>query len=262
MSRPTAKDPTAAVIAFLAVAATWKDVEGRLRALRRFLEANRHQEFAVSRRLVEMLANHPAPATHANARVIAQAREDMEAIVQDKAVVERWADYRSAFDRASRAYREIYGQAHDRIRQEVEEAVAAIRGGEAYAQAPGEHRDRVVDTVFGPGRVCHYAQVNVGFAAQLIEAAGRRSLTSLDQARVALPGYCAQVEAELRQLAAPPPDPDEKVFEWRTNTDLTGRRFATEREVDEAFAQEATKLQRSAEALQARIRAGFTVVVK
>ena len=258
----TAKDPTAAVIAFLAVAATWKEVDERLRALQRFLEANRHQEFAVSRRLVEMIANHPAPETHLNARVIAQAREDMDAIVRVKAVVERWADYQKALDQAGRAYREIYRRAYDETRQEVERAVVAIRGGEAYARAPGEQRDRVVDAVFGPGRVCHYPQVDVGSAAQLIEAAGRRSLTSLDQARVALPGYCAQVEAELRQLAAPPPDPDEKVFEWRTSYDLTGRRFATEREVDEAFAQETTKLQRSAEELKARIRAGFTVVVK
>ena len=160
--------------------------------------------------------------------------------------------------RTARSYRRAY----DEIRQEVGRAVAAIRGGEAYAQAPDEHRDRVVDAVFGPGRVCHYAQVDVGSAAQLIEAAGRRSLTSLDQAGVALPGYCAQVEVELRQLAAPPPDPDEKVFEWRTSYDLTGRRFATEREVDEAFEQEATNLQRSAEELKARIREGFTVVVK
>ena len=258
----TAKDPTAAVIAFLAVAATWKEVDERLRALQRFLEANRHQEFAVSRRLVEMIANHPAPETHLNARVIAQAREDMDAIVRVKAVVERWADYQKALDQAGRAYREIYRRAYDETRQEVERAVVAIRGGEAYARAPGEQRDRVVDAVFGPGRVCHYPHVDVGSAAQLIEAAGRRSLTSLDQARVALPGYCAQVEAELRQLAAPPPDPDEKVFEWRTSYDLTGRRFATEREVDEAFAQETTKLQRSAEELKARIRAGFTVVVK
>ncbi len=258
----TAKNPTAAVIAFLAVAATWKEVNERLRALQRFLEANRHQEFAVSRRLVELIANHPAPETRPSTRVIARAREDMEAIVRDKGVVERWADYRSAFDQASRAYRDIYGQAHDRIRQEVDKAVAAIRGGEAYARAPGEQRDRVVDAVFGSGGACHYPQVDVGSAAQLIEAAGRRSLTSLDQARVALPGYCARVEAELRQLAAPPPDPGEKVFEWRTSYNLTGRRFATEREVDEAFAQETTKLQRSAEALKARIRAGFTVVVK
>ena len=135
-------------------------------------------------------------------------------------------------------------------------------GEEAYAQAPEEHRDPVVGAVFGPGRVCHYAQVDVGSNAQLIEAAERRSLTSLGQARVALPGYCAQVEAELRKLAAPPPKPDEKVFEWRTDHDLTGRRFATEQEVDEAFAQATKKLQRSAEALKARIREGFTVVVK
>ena len=258
----TAKDPTAAVIAFLAVAATWKEVNERLRALQRFLEANRHHEFAVSRRLVELIANHPAPETHPNAQVIAHAREDMDVIVQDKAVVERWADYQKGSDQACRAYREIYRRAYDETRQEVEGAVAVIRGGEAYARAPGEQRDRVVDAVFGPGRVCHYPQVDVGSAAQLIEAAGRRSLTSLDQARVALPGYCAQVEAELRQLAAPPLDPDEKVFEWRTSYDLTGRRFVTEREVDEAFAQETTKLQRSAEELKARIRAGFTVVVK
>ena len=174
----------------------------------------------------------------------------MDAIVQDKAVVERWADYRKASDHACRAYREIYRRAYDTIREEVEESVATIRGGEAYARAPDEHRDRVVDAVFGPGRVCHYAQVEVGSAGQLIEAAGRRSLTILDQARVALPGYCAQVEAELRGLAAPP-DPDERVFEWRTSYDLTGHRFATEPEVDEAFAQATKKLQRSAEELKA-----------
>ena len=44
--------------------------------------------------------------------------------------------------------------------------------------------------------------------------------------------------------------------------DLTGRRFATEQEVDEAFAREVKRLQRSADDLKARIREGFTVVVK
>ena len=216
----TAKNPTAAVIAFLAVADTWKDVNERLDALQRFLEANRHQEFAASRRLVELIANHPVPETHPNSTVIFQAREDMDAIVEAKAVVERWDDYRNASDQASRAYREIYRQAHARIRQEMEEAVTAIRNGEAYAQAPHEQRARVVDGVFGPGSVCHYPQVDVGSTAQLIKAAERRSLTSLDQARIALPAYRAQVETKLRQLAAPQPEPDEKVFEWLDSHDL------------------------------------------
>ena len=258
----TARNPTAAVVAFLAVADTWKEVYERLRALQRFLDAYRHQEFAVSRRLLELIANHPPLEAHPGAKIITDAREDMDAIVRDKAVVERWADYRNAFDEASRSYRDIYGQAHDRIRQEVEEAVAAIRDADAYAGAPGEQRDRVVDAVFGQGGVCHYPQVDIGSATQLIEAAGRRSLTSLNQARVALPGYCAQVQAELRQLAAPPSDPGEKVFEWRPPNNLTGRRFATEQEVDEEFARETTRLKRSADELKARIREGFTVVVK
>ena len=258
----TAKNPTAAVIAFLAVADIWKDVKERLGALQRFLEANRHQEFAASRRLAELIANHPVPEKHPNATVISRAREDMDAIVRDKAVVDRWADFQKASDEASRAYREVYRQAYDRIWLAVEAAVAAIRNGEAYAQAPDEQRDRVVDAVFGPGRVCHYPQVDVGSTTQLIVAAERRSLTSLDQARVALPEYRVQVEAELRQLAAPPPEPDEKVFEWRASHELAGRRLATEPEVDEAFAQAMKQLQRSAEQLKARIREGYTVVVK
>ena len=167
-----------------------------------FLEAGRHQEFAVSRRLVDLIANHPPPETDPNAGVIAEAREDMDAIVRDKAVVERWADYRKAADQAFRAYRAVYRRAYDTIREEVDQAVAALRGGDAYARAPAEQRDPVVDAVFGPGGVCHYPAVDVGSAAQLIQAAGRRSLTALAQARVALPGYCAQVEADLRELAA------------------------------------------------------------
>ena len=257
----TARNPTAAVVAFLAGADTWKEVYEHLHALRRFLEANRHHEFDVSRRLLELAANHPAPETHPNAKIIAQAREDMNAIVRDKAVVERWADYQKASDQACRAYCEVYRRAYDTIREEVKEAVAAIRDGDAYARAPDAQRDRVVDEVFGPGRVCHYPQADVGSAGQLLEAAGRRSLTALDQARVALPGYRARVEAELRRLAAPP-KADEKVIEWRAGRDLTGRRFTTEREVDEALAQETERLRRSAEDLKARIREGFTVVVK
>ena len=258
----TAKDPTAAVIAFLDAADTWKEVHERLNALQNFLDAHRHKEFATSRQLVELIANHPAPEARASDAAISQVCKDMDAIIADKAVVERWSDYRSAFDQACGAYREVYQQAHDEIRRDVEEAVAEIRSSEAYTQAPNDQRDPVVDAVFGPGSVCHYPQTRIGTAAQLIEAAGRRSLTSLDQACVALPGYRAHVEADLRKLAAPPAKPDEKVFEWRSIDQFAGRRFVTEKEVEDAFEQAMKKLQESAEELKARIREGCTVVVK
>ena len=258
----TAKDPTAAVIAFLGAADTWKEVHVRLNALQNFLDANRHKEFATSRQFVELIRNHPVPDAHASDAALSQACKDMDAIIADKAVVERWSDYRSAFDQAYSAYREVYQQAHDEIRRDVEEAVAEIRDGEAYTQAPKDQRDPVVDAVFGSGRVCHYPQACIASAAQLIEAAGRRSLTSLDQARVALPGYRAQVEANLRKLAASPAEPDEKVFEWRSIDQFAGRRFVTEKEVEDAFEQATKKLRESAEELKARIREGCTVVVK
>ncbi|MYF79701.1 MAG: BREX system P-loop protein BrxC [Chloroflexi bacterium] len=258
----TAKNPTAAVIAFLSSADTWKDIHVKLKALQDFLDANRHNEFAASRQLVELITSHPVPDGHASDAAISQACRDMNAIIEGKTVIERWADYRSAFDQAYSAYRAVYQQAYEEIRRDVEEAVREIRGAEPYTQAPKDQRDQVVDAVFAAGRICHYPQTSIASAAQLIEAAGRRSLTSLDQARVALPGYRARVEMDLRKLAAPPPKPDEKVFEWRLKDVFAGRRFVTEEEVEDAFEQATMKLQESAEELKARIRDGCTVVVK
>jgi hypothetical protein len=88
----------------------------------------------------------------------------------------------------------------------------------------------------------------------LLDAAAKRSLTSLAQALVALPGYRSQIETELRELLLPPPPPDEKLFEWRP-VKLVGRRFKTEREVEEA-------LEAVGDELKTRIRDGYTVVVK
>ena len=77
----TAKDPTAAVITFLATADTWKEVHARLNTLQNFLDANRHKEFATSRQLVELITNHPVPDARAGDADISQACKDMDAIV-------------------------------------------------------------------------------------------------------------------------------------------------------------------------------------
>ena len=131
--------------------------------------------------------------------------------------------------------------------------MSAIRNGAVFANAPADQRDAVVERVFGPGRVCHYAPLTISSVNGLLQAAGRRSLTSLAQALVALPGYREQVETELLRLATPPP-PGEQVHEWRSSH-LMGHRFKTEGEVDEVLGV-------IGEELKARIRMGFTVVVK
>jgi hypothetical protein len=89
----------------------------------------------------------------------------------------------------------------------------------------------------------------------LLDAAARRSLTTLEQALVALPVYRSHVEAELAALVQPPPSPDEKVFEWRPGSSLAGKRFASEGDIDAA-------LDLLSKELKARVREGFTVVVK
>jgi hypothetical protein len=250
----TASDPTVCVTSFLQVAAQWKALHDGLKALRTFLDANRHREFELSRKIDELAANHPLPESHPKTSILDQARKDMAAIVAAKEIIGRWPDYREVFEKAFVAYRDAYIEAHDKVRAEVEATVAAIESGAAYAKAPADMRDVVVGRVFGPGKVCHYAPLSVSSVTGLLDAAGRRSLTSLAQTLVALPGYRAQVEAELRDLIAPPPAPNEQVYEWRP-TDLIGRRFRTESDVDEA-------LGGIGDELKTRIRKGFTVVVK
>jgi Family of unknown function (DUF6079) len=251
----TAKDPTKVVTAFLARADEWKSLHLSLEALRAFLADQRHFEYDTSRRIAELATNHPVPADHGSQAALDRALKDMQAIISDKSVVERWSDYRLAYDTAHRAYRDAYRDSYTNVQQETERAAAAIRSGVAYKAAPVATRDGVVDKVFGPGGPCHYPSLSLGSAGSLLDAAAKRSLSSLAQALVALPGYQAQVESALRALVVPPPPPGEKVWEWRPSSTLAGQRFQKETEVDEVLGQ-------AGEQIKAQIRQGYTVVVK
>ena len=251
----TAKDPTTVVTAFLAKEKEWKALKKGLDALRAFLEANRHQDFDAARRLIALAADHPIPDGHPKRAAFVQAEQDLAAIATEKTVIARWSDYRSAYDTAFATYRDVYLLTYDQVRNAAETQAAEIKAGAAYQTAPPAQRDAVVDKVFGVGKLGHYAPLTLATVEALLTAAGKRSLSALDQALVALPAYRAQVESELRTLVLPPPDPLERVFEWRPVTVLAGRRFKTEAEVDQALGQ-------VADDLKAQIRVGFTVVVK
>jgi hypothetical protein len=109
--------------------------------------------------------------------------------------------------------------------------------------------------VFGPGRACYYAGLALSSVESLLDAAGKKSLAALEQALVALPAYRAQVENDLSSLSLPPPAAGEKVFEWRAGSAFVGKRFATEADVD-------ATLESVSKQLKARVREGYTVVVK
>ena len=248
----TATDPTECVTSFLECAASWKALDEGLKRLHIFFDNNRHQDFELSRKLDELAANHPLRESHPRRNALEEARRDMAAICATKDVIGRWSDYRSAFEKAFESYQKAYIEAYEEVRLEVERTVGIITKSAAYANAPAAECDAVVEGVFGAGGVCHYAPLEISSVSGLLDAAGRRSLSSLAQALVALPGYRNNVETELRNLAAPSP-PDGQVYEWRSSH-LTGHRFKTEPEVDKA-------LEVIGEELKTRIREGFTVVV-
>jgi hypothetical protein len=251
----TVKDPTAVVTAFLAKEEIWKALFHSTEALRHFLDANRQKDFELSRRLALLAADHPLPDAHPKRVAFDQAVKDLAAIIADKAVIARWPDYRSAFDAAFAAYRDAFVHSYDEVRRASEAALAAIHDSDAYKKAPVGQRESVVAKVFGPGRACYYPHLTLSSVESLLDAAGKRSLTTLEQALVALPAYRSQVESELAALVLPPPPTGEKVFEWRPGSVLVGKRFVTEADVDAA-------LDSMSKELKARVREGFTVVVK
>lgn len=251
----TAKDPTVVVTAFLAKEDVWKSLFLATEALRRFLEANRHKDYELSRRLMSLAADHPLSEADPKRPVFEQAARDLEAIAADKSVVERWSDYRSAFDSAFGAYRDAFVRHYDEVRQAAENALAAVHDGDAYKNAPAGLRDAVVAKVFGLGRACHYPALSLLSVDSLLDAAGKRSLTTLEQALVALPAYRLQVESDLAALVLPPVAEGEKVFEWRPASSLVGKRFSSADDIDSAFSAISKEL-------KARVQDGFTVVVK
>ncbi|MGO8786312.1 MAG: hypothetical protein ACLQVL_02865, partial [Terriglobia bacterium] len=251
----TAKDPTKVVTAFLARAEEWKALNLSLEALRVFLADQRQHEYETSRRIAELATNHPVDSNHSSRRLLERSLKDMEAIVAGKSVVERWSDYRLAYDNAQCAYRDAYRDAYAQVQRETQRAASAIRNGAAYKEAPPASRDDIFDKVFGAGGPCHYPALLLDSASSLLVAAAKRSLSSLAQALVALPGYQAQAESDLRALTAPPPPPGEKLWEWHPATALAGQRFRSEAEVDIA-------LQQAGDQIKPQIRQGYTVVVK
>ena len=251
----TAKDPTLVVTSFLAKEDVWKALFTATDALRHFLDADRHKDFELSRRLVALAKDHPLADGHPKKLAFDQSTNDMDAIMTNKDVIGRWADYRTAFEGAFAMYRDAFAQRYGEVRNAAESALAELHASQAYKNAPAPQRDAVVGKVFGPGRACHYPPVTLSGVDGLLDAAGKRSLTTLEQALVALPTYRSQVENDLAALTLPPPPPPEKVYEWRPVSVFVGKRFASEADVDAA-------LDSVAKDLKARIREGFTVVVK
>ena len=72
---------------------------------------------------------------------------------------------------------------------------------------------------------------------------------------MALPGYQSQVETALAELTAPELEPDEKVWPWRMEASLRGRRLRTEAEVDAA-------LEEAGDQLKPLIQEGYTIIVQ
>ena len=250
----TAKDPTKVVLAFLANAEEWKSLHTGIKNLRTFVEAGRHQEYEQSRKLAELVTTHPLPLAHPVKELLERSILDMDTIIAAKEVIERWPDYRAAYETAHGNYREAYRSEYEKVRREVDETIKRITAGKSYQMAPANQRDEIVAAVFGFGAPCYLPSLTLDSVTSLLAAAAKHSLASLAQTLMALPGYLAQVETALQDLVEPPP-PREKIYEWRPAMIFSGKRFSNPEELD-------LLLRNSLEELKEKMRQGFTVIIK
>ncbi|MCX6877105.1 MAG: BREX system P-loop protein BrxC [Verrucomicrobia bacterium] len=250
----TLRDPTKAVIAFLAKAPAWLEIKKSLDDLKSFLDANRHKEFETSRQLVALVTDHPLPADSEDKEALEHSLADIDTLISAKTVVPSWSDHRAARDQIFQIYSTAYRQSYDKLRASLAAAVASIRQGKAYEAAPADKRDGVLHATFGSGGACHLPEVSITTLPALLSSAAKTSLSSLAQAEKALPIHRAEVESALRALRSPPPPPKkgEKTYTWHSSSALAGRRFASENDVDAA-------LQEVGDDLKKRIREGFVI---
>jgi GAF domain-containing protein len=257
LSKPTTpKDPAKVVTAFLASANDWRQLADAMKELDSFLQANRHKDFEAANRLLAMAKDHPLPDGEPQQADFLLACADMNALVAQRAVVSRWHEFSESFGKAFAIYKDVYGRAYQRVLEAAELARQQVLASDAYQHAPQDRRDQVVQTVFGPGRACHFPVITLGTVKSLLEVSGRHSLSSLESALVALAGYQTKVEDELRALVPDAPQSGtQRLHEWRPGKALAGMRLSSPEEVDDLLASVGHEL-------KAKIREGFTVVVK
>jgi hypothetical protein len=258
----TVKDPTAVVKDFLARGEEWVQLYKFARDLEAFLTDKRDKTFELARRVLDLCEKQPVPTDRPEAAEIRKAIEDAEAVVRERAILEKWTAFRDAYHRVLDHYRTAYQHVYASVAEQVLVLRRSIASGDAYRQAPEGRGEATLDRYFGAGGPLHLPRVDVGTPEDLLTSSARHSLTALQGTLVGLPGWRSTIEAELVHLRrpeqeAPPTAQPDRTFEWRPLAELGGRRFGPD-QADELE----RELDQTKDKLKRKLAEGFTVVVK
>jgi hypothetical protein len=256
----TVKDPTPAVKDFLARGEEWVELSKFARVFEGFLADKRDKTFELARRVFDLCEKQPVPPDSAEAVGIRKALEDAEAIVRERAILEKWAAFRDAYHEVLEHYRAAYQGVYASVAEELAVFRQAIMS-KANGEAPTDKRDTVLERYFGTGGPLYLPKVSVGTPDELLASSARHSLMGLQGILVGLPGWRSAIEAELLQLRCPdtgsPPQPSDRTFEWRPLVEFGGRRFGPNQAGELEIELDETKNR-----LKRKLAEGFTVVIK
>ena len=258
----TIKDPTAAVKDFLSRGEEWVRLFKFVRDLEVFLADKRDKVFELARRVFDLCEKQPVPSDRPEAVEIRRSIEDIQAIMRERSILEKWTAFRDAYHRVFDLYRAAYELIYVGVAEEVMRLRDSVASGNSYCQAPANGRDAVLNRSFGPAGPLHLPKIDVDTPETLLASSSRHSLTALQGILVGLSGWRSTIEAELIRLRGsekqpPPPMSTDRIFEWRPLAEFGDRRFTPEQASE--LEQE---LDQTKERLKRRLSEGFTVIVK
>src|SRR5205807_2196559 len=172
-----------------------------------FLADGRDRTFELSRRVLDLCRNQPVPPDRPEAEEIRLGLEDAQAVVRERAILERWPAYRDAYHRALDGYRAAYQEIRDRVAEEVAGLRRSILDGRPYGDAPNPQGDAVLDRYFGEGGALCILHAAASTPEDLLAAAGRHGLSAMQGIAVGLSGWRSTIEADLLRLAQPEREP-------------------------------------------------------
>jgi hypothetical protein len=262
----TARDPTAVVKDFLARGEEWVAMAGFAEDLAAFLADGRDRLFEASRRVLDLCRSQPPPPDRPEAEEIRKGMEDAQAVVRERAILDKWTAYRDAYHRALGGYRSAYQQIYAGVTEEVACLRKALLDGEPYRNASPGSREPLLDRYFAADGPLYLPDLELSTAEVLLAASERHSLGALLGIAVGLSGWRSTIEAELLRLAQPGSaaaparaavTPAQKAYEWRPLAELGGRSFGPHQ-----AGELKSELDQIKDRLARKLAEGFTVVIK
>lgn len=215
-----------------------------LRRLAEFVRGHGLQDFTRSRRLLQLALDAGLADDQERGAAIAEARDQMEALLNRRHVLDEWVAWRNAASAVAGAYRSAYQELYGEVQRRVAEARRLILESPDFAALGPTERVRIEQEFLGAGRpLAELEARELGTEDDLIRASASFTIAHLRAMLAGLDGAVSAAQQRMIELLANREEAP-AVTTWNPRAFFAGKEFRTEADVDDAFAEAAEEVRR------------------